>query len=106
MGGEMSNWSHCFICDRDYFGNTIPHACGPCFWVNIEEYHGEGNWRTIYALSPEEAAEVVAADYDNGDYSLIKGGSVDVRVREKENGPIAIYEVTAEAAPSYNAREK
>lgn len=74
--------------------------------TNIPEYQG-GSWNISKEFDAESAAEVAGQEYnENGDYALMQGDGVYVRVREvtEEGEPaseIQVFYVTAEADIKY-----
>jgi hypothetical protein len=82
------------------------HRCPPKWRVGIEGYHGEDvdEFGTVYAYTPEGAAEKEVDSYDcSGDYTVVGGSPVNVTVIGID-GRRYRYEVTGEAVPSYSAR--
>jgi len=67
----------------------------------------DGQWGSVYAVDAEEAAEKFAetSDCDSGEYSIIRAGSGEIWTRDKD-GNIQKWGITAEAVPTYSAREK
>ena len=64
----------CPICGEFQF---LGHKCKPRWAVFVED---EGDPRSVFAEDEQRAAEEVARDYDNGDYHLMKGNEMFVRV--------------------------
>lgn len=67
----------------------------------------DDQWNYVYAADAEEASEKFAeqSDWDSSEYSIIKAGSGEIWTRD-EDGNIQKWDITAEAVPTYSAREK
>lgn len=93
----MSNW--CPKC-KDYMFSFENHRCPPLWKTNVEDYEDD-EWVDLYASTPKDAAVKRAEQLDAGEYDLLKGNTMTVRV-QTENG-IEIYEVRGDLVPEYHA---
>ena len=103
-----------YFCDKclGYKGMTIlghPHQCPPAWEGTDYESETEDPWQygiTVYAHSPEEAAEKWCQRHDQmGDYDIISNGGADlVRVRKVGSEEEFRFSVVAESEPTYSAR--
>ena len=79
--------------------------------TNIPDYQGIDDWHISKAYDAESAAEKAGEHYnEDGDYSLMHGDGVYIRVREvnDENevvGDIQVFYVTAEQSIDYHSNE-
>jgi hypothetical protein len=95
-------------CERGSTGAFVDDKTGEMKSV-FQVFHQEERGDTPYvvpATDAEEAAEEYAEQYDQGgDYTVIGGGSIEVRVVEVRTGVEKWFRVEGEAVPHYMARE-
>lgn len=96
----------CPTCKQTYW-TSIAHRCLPRWEVNIKDYHCVDGWQEVYALDEGEAAEKVAEEYDcaDSDYTLLRGDTIEVRVRKDEHSEVKAFVVSGRSVPMYSARE-
>ena len=85
-------------CDKcsDYIFSWEKHYCEPFVIENMED----GDTSTVHAKYEEDAVERYGTNYnEDGDYPLMNGGALKVRVNN------TIYEVIAEASIDYTVSE-
>ena len=85
------------------------HQCPPT-WdaaVILPGYDDDDlEWRQFYARDAEGAARKAAEEYDQEDYPLVRGQTVEVRVRMAIVGSETVhFQCSAEAIPHYYAKE-
>lgn len=79
--------------------------------VNIPGYHGLDDWDDTDGYDAESAAQEAGQSYnEEGDYSLMNGDGVFIRVQEVDSedkavGDVQVYYVTAEASIDYSSSE-
>lgn len=84
------------------------HRCPPAWLVWYPDWQGPEpeDAAVVYAVSAEAAAEKWAHDQDaDGDYTIIGGSEVQVKVRARGSSDWDEYEVTGETVAQYNARK-
>jgi hypothetical protein len=98
----MSDYNRCKICGK--YDWVDKHTCPPSWKVQVVDYHGEEEWKDVYAHSPEAAAQDMAEQYDVDDYTLLEGETIVVRVQVDED--VVEYDCGGEAVPQYWAHKK
>ena len=91
---------HCPKCKRYFF--TKKCTCRP-YYATIINYDDEAI--RVYADSEEEAAEKRAEEYDEGEYDLLGGGTLTIKITYPLTDKEKFFEVSGEALPTYHAVE-
>lgn len=95
----------CKTCGEFMFNDR--HQCPPR-WLVWQPDNGEriGDADKVYAHSPEDAAQLWAAQSDSlGDYDIVRGSAARVCVRSTSGGRVQVFEVTGESEPHYTAEQ-
>jgi len=93
----MNNW--CPKCKGFMYSHGV-HKCPPLWKTNVPTYE-EDEWVDVFAQNARTAAERRAGKIDAGDYNLMDGDTMTVRVQTEDG--IEEYEVSGEAIPQYLA---
>lgn len=97
------SYKACPTCKQYRF--TDPHhKCPPIWECQIETWNAP-DWRKIFAVDSERAAEKFVEEYDQEDHYMMDGDSVEVSVRNSK-GAVEIYNCTGETIPTYYAHKK
>lgn len=97
-GGDIGKFERCPICkEHDFMG---AHRCKPSYEVR-PDYDDGGDTSTIYADSPEEAAENFLEKH-HSDYDYPSSMTVVVTRDDEE----WVFEIEVETVPSFTASEK
>lgn len=90
----------CSICGNYFWGH---HECPPVWGVYLDaDGYCDEDANRIFATGPKEAACEFAAQWDNGDYTLMNGGEIDVVVfRWGSPEEHSLFTVKGEVTPCY-----
>ena len=101
----MNNSSWCSVCGNFLYSSG--HKCPPKWLVWDAEDESESDARVIYAINPDDAAELWAErdDSDSAEYSIVSGHKVTVFVKDPQLNTMKQFSVTGESVPEYHASE-
>lgn len=95
----MSKFNKCQICKEWHWDNE---KCQPEYFVYHEEYMGDDP-KSVRAVTHEDAACKYAQYYNQDDYPLMNGDTIDVKV--EKDGEIKWFSVGAEPEIHYSSTE-
>lgn len=101
---DYNKYDKCPVCNQ--WGFMDIHKCPPLWCTYVKwgtETPEDDEWSQHRGKYEEDVAKLAGEEYDSGEYSLLRGGSVEVLVRNLETNVITQYTVTAEAVPQYYA---
>lgn len=102
---EPHKYARCAICGK--FGYVNSHRCNPEWEWRSDDIFSAGEWCNgrVRARDAEDAALAAGESYDEGEYTLVRGGEATIWVRQIGTTEISKWTVTAESVPQYYARE-
>lgn len=102
MNMALGSYKHCSNCEDWHFSNE---RCAPAFFISHEDYLGDEE-KKVSAHSHESAAEKYAVYYnEDGDYSMMNGGDIQISVRCGDTNEVKKFNVSAEPAIQYSSKE-
>lgn len=99
MAGD---YTRCDTCGN--YGWVESHRCPP-EWQCRRQGESDDDWITVRASDAEEAAETAVEEFDQDDHHLMRGGTLEVEVRQLGAATITRWSVRGEAIPTYYAHE-
>jgi hypothetical protein len=102
--GRYGQLRKCLTCGELHW---TTEACKPVYFYQIPEWHDEGEWLSVRAVSHEEAATsaCLREDWNSTEFTIVhNGGLAEIRILGPD-GIVKRFKVEAEAVPTYRAKE-